>query len=150
MGKPRNWRWNANTQRWENVGRGDAVKAYVDDTYLGADQFKAGTLATIEAATIGSGTQLDFILGFTGSSALLTAIGTGAIAVGTITNATGLAVGDKVFGTPKTNFAGGHVGPAGFFVPTANVLNVFLQNSKPDSAGSFPAVGWDIVAVRTA
>ena len=50
----------------------------------------------------------------------------------------------------KANRSAGHVGVAGFYVPTNNVLNVFLQNSKPDSAGSFPATGWDIVALRSA
>jgi len=85
---------------------------------------------------------------FVGTSAGITAVGSAAVAVGTVTNATGLAVGDIVFGNPKVALAG-HVGAVGFHVPTNDTLNVYIANIKPDSAGSIPAEGWDIFAIRT-
>jgi len=30
------------------------------------------------------------------------------------------------------------------------VLNLYLANTKPDSAGSAPAIGWDVIALRAA
>jgi len=88
------------------------------------------------------------VMGWVGSCAAITAVPTAAVAIGTITGATGLAVGDVIFATPKTNQSASHVSVAGFFVPTANTLNVLLQNIKPDSQGSYLAAGFDIIALR--
>ena len=133
MPKPRNLHWNPISQRWESAGRDGVVKAFINETGLGAPN----------------------IFGFIGSNAAITAVGTLAIAVGTISiagtvNASGVAMGDKIFGVPKADRSGGHVGVVGFYVPTTNTLNVWLQNSKADSAGSFPATGWDVIAFRSA
>ena len=140
MTKPRNWYWNPISQKWEQKGRDGLVKAWSNEGGLGATKLKVGD----------SGSQVSQVLGFTGTNAAITAVGSGAIAVGTITNAMGIAAGDKIFGAMKADRSAGHVGVAGFYVPINNVLNVFLQNSKPDSAGSFPATGWDTVALRSA
>jgi len=107
-----------------------------------------GTLATLQSLKLGGGSTLGAAYKLTGTCAGIAAIGSGAIAVGTITGMTGVAVGDAVMGAPKADVSAGHVGIGGFFVPTTNVVNVWLQNSKPDSAGSFPATGFDIFAVR--
>ena len=149
MPMPRNLHYNPVAQRWESKGRDELVKAHIGESGLGANDLTIGTLATIQNIIVGSGSRQTFILGFTGTNAAITSIGTGAIAQGTITNATGIAVGDKVFGVPKADRSAGHVGFAGFHVPTTNTLNVWVQNSKPDSAGSFPATGWDIITFRT-
>ncbi len=150
MTKPRNLHWNDIAQRWEASGRDGIVSAYIDGNGLGGDNVAVGTALTAAGLTMGGGTKLTYMLSFTGTSAAITSVGSGAIAVGTITNATGIAVGDKVFGNARGSTSDSHVAFAGFRIPTANVLNVLLSNSKPDSAGSYVAVGWDIVAIRAA
>lgn len=148
MAKPRELRWNSTAQRWESAGRDGLVKAYQDETGWGANQLTVGTLATLQAARVGSGPQINFMLGFIGSSASITSVAVGEITIGTITNATGLAVGDKVFGNPKAaTLQTGRLGIAAFYVPTTNVLNVHIANLGT-VAGSLPAVGWDMFAVR--
>ncbi len=111
-----------------------------------------GTLATADALRVGSGASVAFIHSFIGSSALITGLGTLIHAVATIAIAAGadLAVGDRVFGNPK---AGAGLGPrisvGPFRVPSINTLNVDIANLDPDSAGSFPAVGWDLTVMRS-
>jgi hypothetical protein len=86
------------------------------------------------------------IYGFVGSNLAIASIGL-KLAVATITGATGLKPGDKVFGTPK-------VAPVGnvtdtWFVPTNNTLVAYFSE-KSGAAGSLVAQGWDILAVRSA
>ena len=82
-------------------------------------------------------------LNVVGSSAGVAAAGIGSIGVvvGTITNCTGLAVGDVVFGNPVSAMGVNAGGFAGFHIPTTNTLNVY-------STGTLPAMGWDIIAFR--
>ena len=149
MPKPRNWSWNPTAQRWEQKGRDGLLKAYSDETGLGGNRLNIGTQADIQRLLVGSGSNINFMLGFTGTSALLTAIGVEDITVGTITNATGIAAGDKIFGVPKElTMNTSKAAIAAFYVPTNNVLNVHIANIGT-MAGSLPALGWDIMAMRS-
>ena len=82
-----------------------------------------------------------------GTLAGIAAIGSAAVAVGTVTGMTGLVTGDRVFVTKKTAFAG-NVGFVGAIVPSTNTLNIWVANTKPDSAGSIPSCGVDVVYLR--
>ena len=84
---------------------------------------------------------------FVGTSAAIAAVGTGNVVTGTITNATGLAVGDIVFANPKSTLSS-NIGIAGFHMPTTNTLNVYFQNALPATVASQAAVGWDVFAIR--
>ena len=149
MPRPRNWFWNASARRWEQKGLDGLVKAYSDETGMGSNRITVGTQATIQRAVIGAGSNLDYLLGFTGTSAAITSVTAAGVTVGTITNATGLAVADKVFGVPKsTGLSSANIGIGAFYVPTTNTLNVHFVNPAA-GAGSLAAVGWDIIAVRS-
>ena len=94
-------------------------------------------------------TSVQRFIGFVGSSALITAVGVADEVTGTITNATGLAVGDKVFGNPRPVIAAAaKIALSYFNVPTANVLN-FKAVNIGTMAGSLAASGWDIFAIRS-
>ena len=133
MGRPSNWFWNSRDQRWEL-------------------RTVSGLMADINEGglRINQQARLERMYGFVGSNAGLTDIAAygGAIAIGTITGATGLNVGDKVFGVRKnTNLQAGLL-TSQFYIPTTNVLNVHVGNLGT-GAGSLPAGGWDVVALRT-
>lgn len=149
MAKPQEWQWNPQSRRFESKGQDGLVKGYVNATGLGADQLTAGTLATIQATKIGGGAQINKVHKFVGTNLALTAVGTGAVAIATMLGAV-CAVGDSVFASPKADVSARHVGLAGLRVPTTNVINMLLQNSKPDSAGSYPGTGWDVTVVSNA
>jgi len=94
-----------------------------------------------------TGAKIAKIYAFVGSSAAIAAIGTCKTATGTIIGATGLAVGDKIFGNRREAMAAG-VAVAGFLVATTNCLNFFVVNTEPNTAGSLTVSTWGIVAVR--
>lgn len=133
--------YNSRTQRWEVIGKDRKVKASFGDD--GVAKFESGVEVDPDSATV---TRL---LSFVGSSAALSAVGTATTAIATITAATGVAVGDKVFGNPRVAL-GGDLGLGGFHVPTTNVINALITNPSPDGGGSLPARGWDITVVRAA
>lgn len=156
MAKPRNWFWNPTAQRWENAGRSGNVTTYINDSGIGVNgvatvskTLNVASLSTLQAVKVGDGQQVDYIRKATGTIAEISAIGTGAIAIGTITGiaSLGVAVGDVVFGNLKADRSGGHVGLAGIYVADVNLIKVFLQNSMPNSAGSFPHTGIDIAVI---
>lgn len=94
-----------------------------------------------------TGDKISKMYTFTGTSAALSTVASGVITTGTITNATGLAIGDKVFGVPKTLFDTIQV--VGMHIPTTNTLNVNLV-PVGDTGGSLIATAWDVVAIRGA
>ena len=124
MGRPIIY-YNGRASRWEVLGKGGILKEAFDD----ADN------AIIRK------------IKFVGTVGGIAAVGTLAMAIGTITGATGLLPGDVIFGVPKAAL-GGNVGLGGFHVPTNNTLNVYIQNVSGLSAGSLPATGFDIAALR--
>ena len=133
MPKPRNLKWNSTAQRWESVGRDGLVKVFIDETGLG----------------IGGNPAIGYFRKFVGSNAALASVVAygGAVAIGTITNATGLAVGDFVRGIRKNTNLQTVPLSVGFYVPTTDTLNIQVGNFGT-IAGSLPAGGWDIVAIR--
>ena len=111
--------WNTTNNRWELVGKGN--------------RFIQGFSR--------SGTPLVQTVSFIGSSPAISNVSgsIGANTVGTIDNATGLAVADIVFASPKFMAT---LGVAfSFRVPAADTLNFSVR-------GSLPAGGWDVVAFR--
>ena len=108
-----------------------------------------GTLATLEKARIGGLHYLTGVLKATGTTPGVSSIGSAAVTTVTLTNVAslGLAVGDLILANPKQALAG-HIAYGGAHVPTTNVVNIYLANTKPDSAGSAPAIGWDIMMLR--
>ena len=134
MPKPRNLSWNSVAQRWESVGRDGLVKVYIDETGLGVGQ---------------GGTSLGYFRKFVGSNAALASVVAygGAVAIGTITNTTGLQVGDAIFGVRKNTNLQTVPLNVKFYVPTTDTLNIHVGNFGT-IAGSLPAGGWDIVAIR--
>ena len=103
--------------------------------------------ARVQRLILGGGT-ISLLKKFTGTIAL-TAVGTGSVAVATISGqgSAGIAVGDLVFGNPKAALSG--VGIAGFYVPTTNVVNVYISNPNSQGGGSLPATGIDIYVQRS-
>jgi len=154
--KPKNWFWNPNSKRWELRGKTKGEPgAFVDEIGLGSNKgirtSATASLAAIDSPSVvvGDGGALTLINKLTGTLGAIAAVGSGATAVGTITGMTGVAIGDVIFGTPKAALAG-NIGLGGFYVPTTNVVNAYVQNTKPDSAGSLISVGIDILQIRTA
>ena len=126
---------------------------------------QVGTLATLQATVIvgigsiadsriqrtliGGGATLSLVTKLTGTLALA-AIGTGAMAVATVTGmgSAGVAVGDLIFGNPKAALS--RIGLVGWFVPTTNVVNAYIMNPSDQGGGSLPAVGVDLTQIRLA
>ena len=135
MTKPTDLNWNARTQQWEAK----------DTTGKVAFSINSGGILIGEG-----GSRISRIQGFVGSNAALASVVAygGAVSVGTITNATGLAVADKVFGVRKNTNLQTVPLSVSFYVPTTNTLNIHVFNSGT-IAGSLPAGGWDIIAMRT-
>jgi len=129
------------------IGTLASVRGLNVNTQGSVQNLNVGTLATLQAANIGAGDTLSKIGFLSGTLGGIAAVGTSAIAVGTVTGMTGLAVGDKVFGLPKSALAG-NIGIAGFHVPTTNVLNAYVINPDPVTAGSLPSVGLDVLYIR--
>lgn len=73
-------KYNAINQRWEIVGKSGDLKMAIADSNRG---------------------DILNMIGFVGSSAAISSMGLGKMLVATITNASDLKVGDKVFGNPK-------------------------------------------------
>lgn len=118
--------------KWRIVGKGEEIASFGDDG--------------IEIGRTGQ--KIAKIYSFIGSASAIAAIGTQTSSVGTITNATGLIIGDKVFGNCLSALPIGLV-VGGFFVATTNCLNFTVTNSLPNTAGSLPSYGWNILATRT-
>ena len=132
MGKA-SFDYNSRTNAWEFKGAGGALIARIGG-------------GGIETGDGGTGIKKMGLI--TGTIGALTAVGTGLVSIGTVTNMTGLAIGDKVFVTPKAAIAG-NIGLVGAYIPTTNTLNVLLANTKQNSAGSFVAKGVDVIYFRT-
>ena len=147
MPKPRNLRWNSTAQRFEAAGRDGLGKAYIGESGLGATDVVAGTLATLAGMKVGGGVNSTFIQKYTGTLAG-GSIGTASILRQTLTGSHTCVIGDLVFGNFKADRSSTHVGVGGFMVPTTNTIDVWLQNTKPDSAGSLPATGVDAYVIR--
>ena len=161
--RPHNWFWNSVASRWElrGIAKGEPI-AYANDLGLGVPQnlqvgqvatigrtLNVGTLAVIQQIRVGVGATLAWIEKVIGTTPAVSAIGSGAVTTVTLTNfaSLGIAVGDKVFCNPKQALAG-HIAFGGAHIPTTNVINIYLGNTKPDSAGSAPAIGWDALLIR--
>ena len=136
------WFWNSEKNRWEFRTRDGYCASISQD---GIDT--SGNIIALRAR-IGAGGTISLIQKFSGTLTGITAVGSGATAVGTVTGMTGIAFGDSVFGNPKAAL-GGNIGIAGWHVPTTNTVNAYITNTKPDSAGSLAAVGVDILVLRS-
>jgi hypothetical protein len=176
--RPQPWFYNGAAGRWELRGRqkgepvawADENQFYVRGT-LAYDALSVGTQATIRDVVIANtgsianltttngllnntklgatGGTISVLLGLTGTLPGITGIGSGGVAVATMTGvaSAGVAAGDIIFGVPKAAL-GGHTGIVGWHVPTTNVINAYIANTKPDSEGSFVPVGVDVAALR--
>ena len=144
MGKA-NWFFNSRDNKWELRGR------FGTEIFHASDQEAKfpNSLEVVGTLTIGGGQALTRFGMLSGTIGGIAAIGSAAVAVGTITGMTGLAVGDKCMIIPKAALAG-NVGIVGAYVPTTNTLNAYIANTKPDSAGSLPHSGVDVLYFRTA
>ena len=139
------WKYNSKDREWQLTGKDGVVRAK-----WGEDANIISKPTTYEGTVkLGSsGTPLTQILKFVGTSALLSSVVLGGNTTGTITGAAGVAVGDTVVGLPKgTTVDVGKLAISHFSVPTTNVVNVRVVNIGT-VAGSLPATGWDIVAIR--
>ena len=157
MGKSQFW-FNSREDRWEIRGNDGKQIAYFPPDGLVVPEGKTGTisaldvgsLADLQGVKIGGEDTITWFNKHIGTLTGIAAIGSGGVALGTITGVASLAVaaGDVVFGCPKADRSAGHVNLQGFYVPTTNVINAYLQNSKSDSAGSYPSTGIDLFIVR--
>ena len=149
MGKAKNWFWSSIRNAWLLTGKGGTEIAELGDA--GLRLASTGTLPAINVGstlTLGGGTGLNKIGVVTGTILPLTSIGSGATAISTISGMSGITTGDKVFISPIAAI-GGHTNLGVAFVPSTNTVNVWISNTKPDSAGSFVAVGADVLYVNT-
>lgn len=164
--RPRNWFFNTTSRRWELRGTkiGDPLMAVGDDGLtinapytITSANITTGSIASATIAQgniaqfqVGGGGTLSYIKKFVGTLTGIAAVGTAAVAVGTMTGigSAGIAVGDLVLVVPKVALAG-HIGFVGAYVPSINTINVLVANTKPDSAGSFVAVGVDALIIRS-
>ena len=144
MGKA-NMFYNAASRRWELRNRsGTMIAQWSDDGYSKDEQVsRLAKLRIAEGGTIGAFTKL------TGTLTGIAPIGTGAVAVGTVTGVTGIAVGDLIHVMPKAALAG-NIGFVGAYIPTTNTVNIYVANTKSDSAGSLVDVGVDLLHMRLA
>ena len=97
---------------------------------------------------VGGAAALSYLQAMVGTIAL-TAIGTGAVAVATVSGvgSSRIAVMDKIFVLPRAALSGVALG--GVHIPTTNVINVYVVNPSSVGGGSLPAVGLDILHFRT-
>jgi hypothetical protein len=105
--------------------------------------------ADIPNLKIGAGGgQITLVAKVTGTIALA-AVGTATTGVATMTGvgSAGVAVGDIIRIMPKAAQAGG-VAISGPYIPTTNVINVYVTNPQPNTAGSLVAVGVDALILR--
>jgi len=161
LGKAQNWYFNPVTRAWELRGS-TGVLAQIGEAGLNLfgktatiANINVGTLATLcnvsaTSVTVGADggavTKIDKIVG----TIALAAIGTGSVAVATITGlgSAGIAVADCVWVNPKAALSG--VGLTGVHVPTTNVVNVYVSNPSDQGGGSLPVVGCDVLVIRAA
>jgi hypothetical protein len=136
--------YNKITNRWECRDRGGNKVFDVDGTSLNV----VGGITAGGALSAGGGTSITKMGVLTGTLLPITAVGTATTAIGTVSNMTGLAIGDKVFVTPKAAIGGGLV-VGNPVIPTTNTLNLTIQHSDPVNAGSLVAVGFDVTYMRT-
>ncbi len=111
-----------------------------------------GSIASADIPTLkvgAGGGALTLRMKVTGTISLA-AVGTCGVGVATMTGigSSGIAVGDLVTVTPKAAISG--VGFVGAYIPTTNVVNVYVVNPDILSAGSLPAVGIDAHISRSA
>ena len=135
MGKA-NWYYDSARNRWVIRGKaGVEVVAFNDG---GEIQLAAGS------------TRVQRLIGFTGSSAAITAVAVSEQITGTITGASDLRIGDKIFGVSRPVIAdAAKIAVNQFYVPSNGLLNVKVINVGT-AAGSLAARGWDIFAIRSA
>ena len=131
LGRAQNWYYNPANGKWELRGKTGVVLARVSESGVG---FGA------------DGQELTRIIFLTGTTPLAN-VGTQAQLVATITNMTGVAVGDFVMATPKAALVADVV-QAFARVATTDTVHVGLQSVDSTGVGSQPAVGWDVVAFR--
>ena len=136
MGKA-NWFYDSKDRRWKLRGAAGETIAEFDDT---SSKFPKGIV-------VAEGTEFTKLVKITGTLTGIAAIGSAAVAIGTVTGVTDVAVGDLIHVMPKAALAG-HIGFVGAYVPTTNTVNIYVGNTKPDSAGSLPSVGVDLLQIR--
>ena len=154
--KPKDWHWNPVAKRWELSGKAKGiVTAFADGAGLGSDKgirtSQTGSLSKADAATlVVGGGDITKMKKYTGTLPGIAAIGTGACTWGTLTNvgSGAIAVGDMVLAIPKASLDG-NIFFGATRVPTTNVVNILVGNTKPDSAGSLAHTGVDIFVIRS-
>ncbi len=154
MGKANFW-YNARDKRWELRNRSGVLSTFWHDDGYAQDEGGRvtkgiGTLADarIARAMIGGGATLSMLTKNSGTLASV-AVGTGLSILGTLTGmgSAAIAVGDLIFLNAKTPSMG-NILVYGGFVPTTNVINVFLSNPVLSDVGSIPHTGVDVFRLR--
>lgn len=154
MGKANFW-YNARDKRWELRNRSGVVSAFWHDDGYAQDEGGRvtkgiGTItdARIVRAMIGGGATLSMLTKNSGTLASV-AVGTGLNVLGTLTGmgSAAIAVGDLIFLNAKIPSLG-NVLFGGGYIPTTNVVNVFLNNLVLTDVGSIPHTGVDVYRVR--
>lgn len=118
--------YNAVANRWEVRGKGGVLRFAIPDN----------------SNAVGKITAL------VGSNAALSSLGSCSVTIGSIA-VTGVGTADAVIATPRvalpTNVAVG-----GFRVSGNDNINFHAINTAIAVVASYPAMGWDIVAIRRA
>ena len=149
--------YNAKERRWEIRNRSGAPAAiFSDDGYNKdyggriTDGVASLASARITSAAVGAGKAISFITKLSGTLPAI-AVGTGLGKIGTVTNmgSGAIAVGDIIHVVQKGALAG-QVMIGGAYVPTTNVVNVYVTNPHPGDIGSMPHVGIDVLQMRVA
>ena len=148
------WYYSARDKKWILTNRGgNQIFAVVEDGVAIANTLAVAGVgsfadARLQRIKLGLGATLSLFNKITGTIAAIAAIGSGAVAIGTLTLVGGsINVGDVIFGNTDQALAG-HIGIAGYWIPSINTINFAIANHKPDSAGSFPGCGWTGLQVK--
>lgn len=132
MPKANSW-FDGKANAWVFTGKGGAVAARI-----GGGGIETGD----------GGTGIKKIGKLSGTLLPLAAVGTALSAISTVSNMTGLAIGDVVIFNVKQAI-GGNLNIGAAFIPTTNTLNVYITNTQTTTAGSLVAKGVDVIYYRT-
>jgi len=141
-------KWDGQHNRWEVKGKGGVeIVDFANKQQVQARDLAVASLANIERMEVGStGDYVTKIYGAVASSPNHTIPSGNAVTYVSLPF-TGVTPGDNVFANPKTALTNALV--LGAHIPGNNIVHVYL-GTRDQSAGSLPALGWDLLAMRTA
>jgi hypothetical protein len=144
--------WNSDKKRWEITSRSGDILAY-----FSASEFKsvvAQNATTVTATTlnatnlaVGGATALTYLARVRGTIPLSN-IGTAATVVVTFVPGSLGVTGDTPVIIVRSSLAA-DVSVGAAYVPSTSTINIQLTNSNVNSVASQPAVGTDVILVRS-